>query len=812
MENSNHLTPNNLNRLHESFNVKKILYAYLEKVHWFVLSILVVTSTVFLINRFSTKIYQVSTTVFYEASRDRGGSSIDILEGFSVNPVQGNINSQMMLLRSYSQIRRTIEKLPFEVSYFTKGSPTSQELYIDAPFEVIFSKTHLQPLNLEFSIDIDKNGIIKVQAKGENIQTYTYSQKSISGSISSISLDEEIKPGQHLTTDYCDFQILIKSNFDINKKNSYVFKFNSYDQLTTGFQSKVKARLINSNGSLLRITATHSNKLKAIDFLNQLVKEFISKNLESKNENASKTIEFINNQLDTISVSLAVVEKDLIKFRSTNKVMDVSSITRRIFDQAPELEIQKLALQKQLFQIQRTKEYIESNIDKDSILVPVYSISLDHNFNKLLNEVNNLIIEKTSMINLKKKNDLIPIKEIDKRFGITRDALFKNLKNQIHNTKELISEIEIKIDRFYEQSKNLPEIEKELAGIERNYKLNENLYTYLLQKHAEAQLAKVSNTSDYTLVDKARPDFRGMPIRPTSKDNYINALALGFLVPALIIFLLVFFNKQLDSPEAVKQITQKPIIGYVPNNGDSNFSIQVFDNLSAPWIESFRIIRSNLQFALVKIQNPTVLVTSTLPGEGKTFISAYLSISYALLGKKTVILEFDLRKPKVAKMFGLNNHKGFTDYLIGKVELDEIIQNTEIDNLDIISSGSLPPNPSEILANPETKQVLDKLKTIYDFVIIDTAPMHPVSDTHQLSRIVDHSIYVVRDRYVQKQSFQSSIEVLEGNNIGNFSIVMNDIPMKSRLNYGYRYGYKYSNKYAYGYGSSNKQSKWKRKQ
>ena len=284
--------------------------------------------------------------------------------------------------------------------------------------------------------------------------------------------------------------------------------------------------------------------------------------------------------------------------------------------------------------------------------------------------------------------------------------------------------------------------------------------------------------------------------------NYIIALMLGFIFPAIVIALKEYFNMKVDSPDVVKRITNKPIIGYIPNSGETS-DMSISDAPDSPWAEAFRIVRSKLQFTTKGVKNPVLLVTSSIPSEGKSFVAINLASVNAIAGKKTVLVGFDLRRPQIAQRFHLDKNIGVTNYLIGEMKLDEIIQKTNNPNLDIIASGIIPPNPAELIADDKTEELLNELRKKYDYIILDTAPISPVSDSHHLCRLVDASVFVVRDRYTHKQVFQASMEELQGNHIDNVSIIINDIQLNSNRaggRYGYSYGYKYGYKYGYGYG------------
>jgi tyrosine-protein kinase Etk/Wzc len=378
-------------------------------------------------------------------------------------------------------------------------------------------------------------------------------------------------------------------------------------------------------------------------------------------------------QLDTISKSLDIAESDLQVFRSENKVMNLSFQAEQIFEQLQVLENQKLQLDMQTQYYQYLLNYIEENQDVESILAPSAMGVQDPLLNQLILEINQLSVEKSSMTNIKKGADFGPIQQLEAQVRNAKNNIYENALNLVESSKISIREINKRIKKLTANIDNLPETERQLFGIQRKFELNDNLYTFLLERRAESQIAKASNTSSNEIIDFALTSNNGLPIKPKSMINYIIALMLGFIFPAVILALREFFNMKVDSPEVVKKLTNKPIIGYIPNSGE-NPDMSISDDPNSSWAEAFRIVRAKLQFTIKDTKNPVVLVTSSVPSEGKSFIAINIASVNAIAGKKTVLVGFDLRRPQIAQRFHLDKNKGVSNYLIGELTLDEIIQ------------------------------------------------------------------------------------------------------------------------------------------
>ena len=815
----NNQLPNKFNNQEEeTIDLRKLFNYFIGNIHWFILSVVFAAGIAFLINRYATKIYSVFTTVLIE-DETKGtpfgknvGGSLDLLSGFGMYPSLENFENQTIILQSYSQVQRTIKQLDFEVSYYGQGRIAKREIYTDAPFEVIFDNEHPQLIGANFQISIHNDGMIEVSVKAEDKSLYDYKKNEYLNRAGEVNFSTSVMPGEAIETDYFSFYLSIKENFDPEATNNYFFFFNTPDQLVRNYQAKLVLEPMSKGSSMLKISMENNNPQKAADFLDQLTAEYLKRNLESKNELADSTISFIDTQLATISDSLTLAEDNLERFRSKNKVMDLSFQAQQVFEQMQNLENQKMELDVQNKYYKDLLVYIEKNQDVSSIMAPSAIGIEDPLLNSLILEINQLSVEKSSLINVKQGSDFGPILPLDAKIRNAKKNIQEVASNLVNSSNLTISELDKRINGLTQSINNMPETERQLFGIKRKFELNDNLYTYLLQRRAEAQIAKASNTPDNEVIDQAMVGNNGFPIKPKNMINYIIALMLGFIFPAVVIALKEYFNMRIDSPDMVKRMTNKPIIGYIPNSGSSS-DVSIAEAPDSPWAEAFRIVRTKLQFTTRNIEKPILVVTSSIPSEGKSFVAINLATANALAGKKTVLIGLDLRRPQIAQRFNLDKNNGVTNYLIGEAKLNEIIQPSGNPNLDIIPSGIIPPNPAELIADEKTSIMLKELQKKYDFIVIDTAPISPVSDSHHLCRIADATIFVVRDKYTHKQVFQSSMDELDGNHTENVSIVINDILLNRNRygsRYGYSYGYKYGYKYGYGYGYGYYQDKGKK--
>jgi capsular exopolysaccharide synthesis family protein len=795
----------------ETIDLRKLFSYFWINIHWFAISATLMIAGAFLFNKYSAKTYSTSTTVLIEDNAKdspwtrAASAGMDLTTGFGMFPSLQNFENQTIILKSYSQIRRTIEALDFYVSYFQKERFITREIYNNSPFMVVFDKSHLQPIGVEFELEIDNKKSIHLTAKTKKAPAYRYDNDAWDEKYHEFILDKEISSGERIKTSYCDFQIILNESFTPEEiKKKYSFSFCTPDYLTLLYQGKMSIEPITKGSSMISISLNDTDPAKAVDFINKLTSMYLNRSLEKKNEFAENTIRFIDNQLDTISLSLNNAEEALQNFRLQNKVMDLSTHAEQIFQQLQLFENQKMELEMQKKYYQYILSYIlENNNDIESVLAPSAMGVEDPLLNRLILEINQLSSEKSSLTNLKKGADFGPLKSLDSRIMNARKSIRENALNLVTGVDISLNELNDRIKGINKTISTLPGSERELFNIKRQFSLTDNLYTYLLERKAEVQIAKASNTPENEVIDAARINTK--PIKPKVMINYLIALLIGLIIPASVIAIKEFFNIKIDSPDHVKQITQKPIIGYIPNSDDDTEN-EVFSIPDSPKAEAFRIIRTKLQFMVKNKSNPVILVTSSIPGEGKSHIAINLAQAYSLTGKRTVLAGFDLRRPQLAQRFKLERNIGVTNYLIGHNSFEEIIQKTKYPNLDIITSGIIPPNPAELIADYKTIEFIDLLKSNYDYVILDSAPVSPVSDSHHLFQYSDVVLFVVRDCYSYRQGLTNSMDEFKSNNIENVCIVMNDIRFNRK-----RYGYKYGNSIGYGYGYGYFKEKGKRK-
>jgi capsular exopolysaccharide synthesis family protein len=447
---------------------------------------------------------------------------------------------------------------------------------------------------------------------------------------------------------------------------------------------------------------------------------------------------------------------------------------------------------------------MSANNEAKDLIAPSSLGIQDMVLNNLINELINLYGERAELVlNSKKDNPYIASNE--RRISDLRQSVLKNIDNLAYASKISLQDIDKRIDEIVKKGNTLPETQRKLIGFERKFKLNDALYTYLLTKRSETQIAKASYLPDNEVLDQASPDECRI-VYPNPKRNYIIALLLGLGLPAIFLLLREYFNNKIQSDDDIEAMTDYPILGHIVRSKESSKTV-VVDYPMSLTAESVRAIRTNFQFISNEKEKNVILLTSSVKGEGKSFTTLNLALSLGMNNKKTILINFDLRRPKLHDYLGVEPDKGLSLYLSGNASLDEIIQTSRFENIDAIMSGAIPPNPMELIASERTNIMFQELKRKYDYILVDSPPIGMVADALLLLKFSDVNIFIVRQNYTYKKVFYQLTQTLKKRNVQNVNIILNDIRLEGRFS-PYQYGYAYN--YGYGYIDDNT-SVWKRR-
>ena len=759
--------------------IKKYIFIIFRNWQLFLISICLCLLFSLLINRYSANIYSNSIKMNIINS-----SNADPLESIlgTKNPAiySQNFSDKMFMITSYPLIYKTINDLNLNIEYFIQGNIKTAESYNYRP--ITFT-------SLNFNQNFGQEFMIKLLNK------YQYSIESEKLEKAIYEFDNEI------ITDYGSYIVSLNDYFDTNLITDYptlIVKVKNPHNITKLYKNKIKLNRISKDASIVNITVTGEDILKETEFLNKLCENYIQNDLNTKNEVSKNTIDFIENQLNQIKDSLNFIEAQLQIFKKNNGVVQISVESENFYDDIKRLqnEKSKIIIENKYFDY--LSEYLNKKSSLEDVIIPVsYGIS-----DKLLNDLIDNLVELQLERKILNPNGLLrnpAISDLDGKI----DRLKSTLNDMISNLKSkntiLLNDYTSRIKVSEDMLKTLPSVERELINIKRHYDLSENIYLLLMTKKTEAGILSAGNVPDAKIIEPAIIQS-GVIVSPNRSQNNIFAFFIGIFLPLTVLTIIELLKNKITSPLEIEKKSKIPYLGFISRN-NSGFDMIVNEKPKSRIAESFRNIRSNIEFIIPKNNyGKIILLTSSISGEGKTFCAKNLASIYAMSGKKTLLLGADMRKPKMFLSFSNDNNIGLSTFLSGKSNKNEIIFRSNIKNLDYIKSGPIPPNPAELLGRDNMYELLNDLRTEYDYIIIDTPPIYVVSDPMPIMDIVDLNIYITRYNFTKSGLLSYINNLYDSNKIKNISILLNDVDVSN--NYGYKYGYNYGYDYGYNYGNT----------
>jgi capsular exopolysaccharide synthesis family protein len=799
----------------EKPNIKKWIYLFLGKWYWFVGFIFIGLLASYFVNRYTIPVYKINSTVLIKSeSKGQLPEEMAMMSGFSTPEMQ-NFENQVILLKTESQILRTLDQLDFNVSYFTRnnlnvqeynsenifdvisvflfsrGRSGVQEFYSEKPFRVIIDPTQSQPIDVEFHIEKDDEGTYRIVAKGEDVIIHNFFKNEDVGEVHEFKLNEKFEFGKVVAGNNYGFSMerLSPDLVEQIEGNDFFFIIRDNKRMVEDFED-IQVSYASKGASIAYMSTTGTCIQKSKAFLNKLMEVWIQNGLDQKNLIANNTISFIDQQLYGLGDTLGRMGAKLQRFRTSNNVVMPTVQVEAAYMRLQEIEAESLKLQMQASYLNRLKGYLNKREDYNNLISPA---SVGLNQSVLGEYITQLATVRSALFQYKGKEKLNNpyLEKLERQEGTLLATLYENINSQqeyIKHQQSVLDKQKVQISR---EQNLLPGKEQQFMNIKRNFDLTNNLYTMLLEKRVEAQIQKASNLPDNVIIESAH--FEEV-IAPKTSRTYQLGMIFGIIIPALFIFLKEFFNNKIQSKEDVEEVTSLPVIGNIAFSKKEGFILtQKYPR--APITEAFRALRTRLDYLKNGSEKQTFLITSSTAGEGKSFCALNTAGIFALAGRKTIVLGFDLRKPQLGKYLNVSEETGITTYLIGKSSLDEVIHSTEYKNLDCIVSGPTPPNPAELVDSKETRTLFEELEKRYDCIVIDTSPIGIVTDALLLTPYASTNIFVIRHQFTHKQFFEQNMKMLSEANINNVGLIINGIKTHK---YGYAYNYGYG--YGYGYG------------
>ncbi len=758
----------------------------------YILSIAITLIIAFIYTHYVTPVYKIGASLMIlEENRSSSQSAEEFInnEMFGMNR---SFQNELYMLQSTPVIEQTVKNLDLTINYYLKEGLRYTDAYRMMPIRVLTLPGHVQPTNVRFMVSIQDGKNYTIKAQGDRVLFTNLTSGQNGYEKNNWSFEKKATFGDLIETP--DLAFIVKSDSTVRTYYKdefiYCFEFSTVADMTGVIKGQMEFTELAREATIIEIGLKTTSIRKGIDIVNELMDVYSEQNVNRKNHIANVTINYIERQLGEISDSLSQTEDNLQRFRSSRQLLDVSG-------QASSMSEQYMDLQNQLAELVSTKryydylaDYIADNNDFSNMMVPSSMGVQDEMLNSLVTELISAQAQRSSLIqNRQEKNPLVQRLQI--QIENTKKAISENISAVRKKTDISIDEMNKRINRIKAEISRVPVTQRQLGGIERNYRLNDAIYNYLLEKRAEAKISQASNLPDNIIVEPAH--FVSV-LSPNARKNYLFAIALGVLVPFGFLFFTSFMSEKIEYQEKISHLTDAPLLGKIPHTRKKSNNV-VFEYPTSGIAEAYRTLRTNIEYKFKDIGRKVIMVSSSMEGEGKSFNAWNLAMSYAQLGRKTLLIDFDLRKPTSYFIEKEISPIGLSSFFMDKVDLHEIILQSPHNKLDYIPSGPIPPNPVEMMSSDGIGEMIDQLKDRYDIIIIDSAPLAQVSDAYLLMEYANIKIIVARYNYTLKKVFHFVMNDLKQKNISNVCVVLNDNKV-------------FHDQYGYGYGYESKKRSW----
>ncbi|MEO6731756.1 MAG: polysaccharide biosynthesis tyrosine autokinase [Ferruginibacter sp.] len=761
--------PTKHNDLEETneFSLADQFYNYLSYWPFFVLLLLFGITGAWLYLRYKLPVYQTTATVLIKDDKNAPGK--DMLQAFDMFGSKKNVLNEIEVLQSKTLMQEVVKNLVLYAPVTIEGRVRSQSAYV------------LSPIVIESKAPDSLKTVKKINFK-------------YNGSTQVVNIDKKnYHLNQWVNTPFGIFRFLPNKYYHPVDKtdNEYDFYFSliSVKSAANNVLSIINIASSNKQSTVIDLTIDGEVPKRGEDILNELLKVYNHAAILDKNILAANTLKFVNDRLSYVVNELDSVEGRLQNFKARNKITNISE-QGKIYLETVAVNDQKISdINMQIAALDQVENYVRSKGGQSGIVPATFGVA-DPVLTELLKKSSELELQYTQTIKIVPENNPAVIALVD---GINnlKPGILENIQSKRRNLVASRNDLAGTNSGYSSLLTTIPQQERELLGISRQQAIKNNIYTFLLQKREETALSFASAVADSRIIDNAQTT--DAPVSPNKKMIYlltmIAALALGFSV----IYIKEILTRSVQRRSDIEKYTDIPFLGEVANDS-SKSTIVIAEGKRSFIAEQFRQLRTALGYMGIDETHKRILLTSSISGEGKSFIAINLGISLALMGKKVVLLELDLRKPKLSNNFKVSRDTGLSNYLIGKIPVGDLVKNTGIDNLFMIPSGPIPPNPSELISNARLPELLTYLEKTFDYIIIDTAPVNPVTDAYIISPLVDVTLFVIRHDYTPKIFLQKLEAQHKMKSLKNAAIIYNGVKGKGfgKSGYGYGYGYGYT--------------------
>ncbi len=756
----------------EKIDLRSIAYRYIRNWYLFVIFLLLALIGAFFYLIYSRPVYEVSSVVLIKDDK-KGLGSNDFLKDLEMMGGNKIVENEMEVLKSRSLMKKVVESLRLNVIYTKKANPIDVDLYGKSPIWMQIEQMKNPVYNQKFIVRLLDHAKFEILIEDKVAGEYSFGQVVYQPLLGKFRVFSN--------------NIILKNNEDIG------VQFANIDGIIQGNLGKLDVSLLNQKSTVIKLSYQETSPSRGKDILRKLHEAYILASLGDKNTEASNTLRFIDERLRLISSELTVVEKDVEVYKSAAGFTDISSESNLFLEKVKETDSKLNEVGIQVKVLEGVEKFLNtpgSNVSSVTSMINDPSLSL------LINKLSELELQREKYARTVQVGNPL-LETVNTQVANTKAAIRENINNQKRGL--IISRTNLAtLNRSIETSiRGIPKKEREFVSIKRQQGIKESLYLLLLQKKEETAISYASTVSDSRLIDEAF--VSASPIKPIPNTIYLIAVLIGLGVPIILINLKAVLNDKVSSRAELEQKTNSiPILGEVGNKPKS-VAGPLLDTKSNNFIaEQFRILRTNLQY-LIQGQKACkkILVTSSISGEGKSFISVNLAASLASAGQKVILINLDIRKPKLHEYLNLSNNKGIVNYLIGQGKASDFVQLTSEPNLSFVASGPIPPNPAELLSSNKLQEFIKELENDYQYILIDCSPNGLVTDAQLAAPLVDATIFIVRHEYTPQRAMLPLSDLYNEKKFPSLTVIYNGV--KGNTSYGYGYGY---------YGETTKPNLW----
>jgi len=738
------------------------LFAFWQHRYWMLISVALSASIALLYLRYATPQFLITASILIRDDSKGTRFGDEAMENFGLSALESNVDNEIEVLKSRTLMESIVTDLQLYTQYYASGRIKTTELYEKSPFRLTF-------LNYKEKV-IDKKPASTYSLSLKNKDQFVLSGNSV-----------------HMNCSFGDTVFLPQGKAILRKtihpfvpEDKYTVTISGKDQLVEKYSKALSVSATNKMVSMVNFSLTEMLPAKGEAILEKLISNYLRANIEDKNRIADSTLTFINQNLDEVSNELTAVEKQIEYFRTIHHLTDKSENTRQLLVKSDQYMSERNHLSVQMKIVRALQMYLS---ERPESIVPSSLVLKDPTFTALVQKYNELqLVRRGTLLSTPETHP--SVQAMNAQLDLLRTDLLASINAQFQDISFSLSAVNSLNKDSQKQLHQVPSEERQFLEYSRQQQIKQDLYIYLLKKRVETAISKSSTLANARIIDA--PKSGSEPVKPNKQLVLLMSGFIGLGIPLVVLHLKDVLSDKIKTKSELTSCIEAPVLAEIGHVARIDSNLLDTQNLN-PVAEQFRVLRTNIQYLSTTEKIKTILLTSSMGGEGKSFIAINLCHSLAMTGKKVILLELDLRRPKLASYLNLKI-KGFTDYIISEAALSDIIQQSGTPNsFDVLTSGPQPPNPAEMLSVPKVKTMISALKNEYDYIIFDTPPVGLVADARLLSEFADLSLYVVRQQFTFKHQLETIRDIHESKQLPGFYLILNDV--KVLPGYENSYGY-----------------------